>query len=91
MLGATAPQPPTNEGPAIVQYLQVLLIIYFRFEWFRTDDWTGAESEAEIRWYVPENMQIGKYRISHSGHRKPFVGFSPRHFTGTTNTFMVVE
>ena len=64
---------------------------YFRFEWFRTDNWTGAESEAEIRWYVPENMQIGKYRISHSGHEKPFVGFSPRHFMGTTDTFMVVE
>ena len=64
-------------------------IFLFRFEWIRTNLILG-ESEAEIRWYVPENMTPGKYRISHSGAWKPLLKKDPKHFVGYTNEFEVL-
>ena len=65
-----------------------LLFLKIRYEWFRTN-LILAESEAEIRWYIPNDMPIGKYRISHSGDYKSLLQNEIHHFTGYTDTFEV--
>ena len=57
------------------------------FEWFRK---YLAQSEVEIRWFVPENQEPGTYRITHYGNRKSF--FSIVHpYHGSTNEFNVTS
>ena len=58
-------------------------------QWFRTN-LILAESEAEIRWYIPNDMPIGKYRISHSGDHKSLLQNEIHHFIGYTDTFVVL-
>jgi len=55
------------------------------FSWHRIK---LAQSEAHIRWMVPENAAEGNYRISHFGYHKNTIGLVlPYH--GTSNTFTV--
>jgi hypothetical protein len=48
-----------------------------------------AESEVEIRWFVPENIEPGLFRISHFGANKPIFSDTPKYYSGTTNSFEV--
>ena len=66
-----------------------LFFLKIRYEWFRTN-LILAESEAEIRWYIPNDMPIGKYRISHSGDHKSLLQNEIHHFIGYTDTFEVL-
>ena len=58
------------------------------FEWIRTNVILG-ESEAEIRWFVPEDQETGVYRISHFGAQKDILKRSTTRYFGSTNPFEV--
>ena len=61
---------------------------YFRFEWIRTNVILG-ESEAEVRWFVPNNQEDGIYRITHYGNQKDLLRGTIVPYSGTTNQFEV--
>ena len=59
------------------------------FEWIRTNIILG-ESEAEIRWFVPEDQESGVYRIAHYGAQKNILKRSLEYYSGVTNQFEVI-
>lgn len=56
------------------------------FYWEKTS--AVGQSEAHIRWIVPENTPAGEYRISHFGHYKN-IDATVVPYSGTTQSFTV--
>jgi neutral ceramidase len=59
-----------------------------RFIWHRTN-FVLAESEVEIRWWIPKDVLPGSYRIRHAGHHKQLLLKQVQYYEGSTNNFFV--
>eukprot|EP00095_Tigriopus_kingsejongensis_P005560 maker-scaffold736_size104543-snap-gene-0.19 protein:Tk05560 transcript:maker-scaffold736_size104543-snap-gene-0.19-mRNA-1 annotation:"hypothetical protein DAPPUDRAFT_309106" len=60
-----------------------------RFYWKRTD-LTNGESNAEIWWQIPNDVQRGEYRITHNGFYKDPADSVVRSYSGQCDQFAVI-
>lgn len=72
----------------IVFFYSNQIIFVFRFRWERVSSLLGT-SDVDTYWNIPEDTEIGTFRICHFGHNRQLLG-SIFPYEGCTRTFTVV-